>query len=104
MLTTTTSVTTVTRTESHATVTCDMCGAAARGSRQHEADGRVNWQPLWPTPDTTIVQREVLINDPDGGVKEAREAFHVCPACWPRLVAWIGLESGAEPTRTERVY
>lgn len=89
-------------------VTCDLCGAQSLARREVMDDftGVTHWlsdEDGATTFDATTVAREQGSYSPYGG-RSTIEAFNICPACWPRLAAFMAWRNHAEPTRIDNAW
>ena len=78
-------------------ILCDLC----RRSTPHNDWQEPNWDPFGSNINETSVSRCTGCNfGTDGGELEF-EFFHICPDCWPKLVAWFR-EQHVTPGKKER--
>lgn len=83
-------------------VWCDVCGAAAKTAFPSQGDGKVSWVDTWEFDKTTVSRSVGWAADGEGA--QTTTFYHVCPACWVKLAAWIEAQCGAKPTVEENEF
>lgn len=80
---------------------CDVCGVAAAPRYPSQTD-EVNWVDTWEFDKTTVARSVGWLRHGEGARKTT--SYHVCPACWEKLAAWIEAQRGATATVEENEW